>query len=55
MSAIFNYIFKQKGSDNPMMVFKSPQQTPNDVTGYPSIIVRAHKDFFFLMRKMKHT
>lgn len=47
MSGIFNYIFKQKGSDNPMMVFKSPQQTPNDVTGYPSIIVRAHKDFFF--------
>lgn len=29
-----------------MVVFKSPQQTPDEVIGYPSIIVRASKDFF---------
>lgn len=53
-SAIFKYILKQKESDNQRVVFKNSRQTPSDVIGYPSI-VRASKDFFFLMRKMKHT
>lgn len=47
MSAIFKYILKQESDNQMAILFKSPQQTPDDVTGYHSSTVRASKDFFF--------
>lgn len=47
VSAIFKYILKQESDNQMAILFKSPQQTPDDVTGYHSSTVRASKDFFF--------
>lgn len=55
VEAMFKYVLKQKEPGYQRAVFRSLRQIPDAVTGYPSSIVKASRDFILFFNEENET